>query len=155
MPNDGWKNGRLEARHLIHPSNLPYIHIEKVRFANMSNLSLILLSIVIAVAGQLCLKWGMMEIGFINLNIRETPLLLLKALISPYILLGLVLFFSSALSWLLVLSRVALSYAYPMVSIGYALTAILSWALFKENISLTRILGILVVCFGVILISRS
>jgi multidrug transporter EmrE-like cation transporter len=54
-----------------------------------------------------------------------------------------------------VLSRVHLSFAYPILALGYVLTALCSWYLFNEAISPTRWAGIIVICVGVVLVSRS
>jgi len=121
----------------------------------MKNFLLIFFSVTLAICGQLSLKNGMLKIGFISLNLNNLPMILLNALLSPFVLLGLCLFFISALSWLVVLSRVELSWAYPMVAMGYIITVFLSWLLFKENVSLIRIIGCLTIALGVILISRS
>jgi multidrug transporter EmrE-like cation transporter len=62
--------------------------------------------------------------------------------------------FSVAL-WLLVLSRVEVGLAYPMLSIGYVVNAVAAWWLFGEELTATRIAGIVVICFGVWLLSRA
>jgi drug/metabolite transporter (DMT)-like permease len=121
----------------------------------MKNFLLIFFSVTLAVCGQLSLKNGMLKIGFISLDPNNLPMTLLKALLSPFVFLGLCLFFISALSWLVVLSRVELSWAYPMVAMGYIVTVFLSWLLFKENVTLIRIIGCSSIALGVILISRS
>jgi multidrug transporter EmrE-like cation transporter len=54
-----------------------------------------------------------------------------------------------------VLSRIDLSMAYPLVSIAYIVTAIFSYFIFKENITLIRWIGIITICLGVFLVSRS
>jgi multidrug transporter EmrE-like cation transporter len=48
-----------------------------------------------------------------------------------------------------------LSFAYPLLSTGYVVVLIASWILFKEQISMIRWVGVMVICFGVFLISRS
>lgn len=48
-----------------------------------------------------------------------------------------------------------LSYAYPFASLSYVVMLAAAWLLFKENVSLMRILGTLVVAAGVLIISRS
>jgi drug/metabolite transporter (DMT)-like permease len=57
--------------------------------------------------------------------------------------------------WLLVLSRVEVSYAYPLLSIVYIVTAFAGWLFFHESIGATRWAGIVVICIGVWLITRS
>ncbi|MCL6622635.1 MAG: EamA family transporter, partial [Syntrophobacterales bacterium] len=54
-----------------------------------------------------------------------------------------------------VLAKAEVSYAYPLISLGYVFTAILAWQLFGEALTLTRFVGILITCLGVFLIARS
>lgn len=74
---------------------------------------------------------------------------------SPAIYVGLMLYALSASLWLVVLSRMDLSYAYPILSISYILIPLSAWLLFGEQIPPLRWFGILVVIVGVIIISRS
>ena len=61
----------------------------------------------------------------------------------------------SVIVWLMVLSRVDISYAYPMLSIGYIVTAFCGYAFFAENMSAVRWLGVIVICAGVFMITRT
>ncbi|MGE4357225.1 MAG: EamA family transporter [Candidatus Omnitrophota bacterium] len=63
-------------------------------------------------------------------------------------------YFTSSLIWLMVLSRAELSYAYPMLSLGYIMIVFLSWIIFKENVSFWRWLGIILISFGVGLLQK-
>ena len=54
----------------------------------------------------------------------------------------------------IVLSRVPVSYAYPMLSMGYIINAIAAHYWFQEEISLSKVIGILVIIGGVYLLSR-
>ncbi|RLE14254.1 hypothetical protein DRJ04_02785 [Candidatus Aerophobetes bacterium] len=42
-----------------------------------------------------------------------------------------------------------------MISIGYVLVLVLSWAIFNERLAFIRIAGVILICFGVLLVSRS
>jgi drug/metabolite transporter (DMT)-like permease len=68
---------------------------------------------------------------------------------------GLTIYLGGTVFWLTALSRVDLSYAYPFASLSYVVMLIASWALFKENITPLRLVGTLVACAGVFLISQS
>ena len=118
-------------------------------------LSLILLDVVLNVTGQLSLKHGMSKYGNFALSLDALPPIFLKAATSPYVLMGLVCYGLGFLVWLIVLSKAEVSYAYPLISLGYVFTAILARALFGEAVSMTRMAGILVTCLGVFLIARS
>ena len=57
--------------------------------------------------------------------------------------------------WLLVLSRVEVSFAYPLLSVGYIVNAIAAYYWFAEDLSITRMAGIAVIIAGVCLVARS
>ncbi len=116
---------------------------------------LILLSIILGALGQLSLKQGMMEEGEILIRPEKILPTLLLVFSRPFVLLGLFFYAVSTIFWLMVLSRVELSYAYPMLSLGYVLVVFFSWVLWREQISSLRIFSLLLICVGVILLSRS
>jgi drug/metabolite transporter (DMT)-like permease len=57
-------------------------------------------------------------------------------------------FFATAL-WLVALSKIELSYAFPLLSSGYVIVAVLSMVFLKERISWMRWTAILVIGLGV------
>ncbi|HEY2682899.1 MAG TPA: EamA family transporter [Steroidobacteraceae bacterium] len=57
--------------------------------------------------------------------------------------------------WLAALSKAPVSVAYPMLSLGYVAVAGISAIWMGESLSLTKALGIALICGGVILVSRS
>ncbi len=119
----------------------------------MKNMILIVFSVMLAAFAQLLLKQGMTRVGEIS-SLTKAPTMLLTAISNPLVLAGLAVFGISAVSWLIVLSRVPLSIAYPMVSLGYLFTVLFSWFKFNEPVKLITLLGCLVIMLGVFLISR-
>jgi uncharacterized membrane protein len=113
---------------------------------------LIILSVSLAALGQLLLKLGMVKVGRVS-SLASAPSMILNALLNPIVLSGLAVFGISALSWLVVLSRVKLSIAYPMVSLGYVAVVFFSWLIFKESVERITIVGCLIIAVGVFLIS--
>ncbi len=73
----------------------------------------------------------------------------------PGILGGLACYAISVVVWIVALSRVEVSIAYPMLSIGYVVNAALAWWLFGEQLNAQRWLGIAVIIVGVVLVGRS
>ncbi len=121
----------------------------------MKSLLLIFVSVILGVVGQLSMKQGMLKVGYVSLELTKLSSSFFHIITTPFVLLGLFLYVVSAMFWLVVLSRVDLSYAYPMISIGYVLIVFLSWMLFHEHISSGKVLGILLICSGVFLVARS
>lgn len=114
---------------------------------------LLVVSISLAIMGQLLMKQGMMIFG--KFPVKQLLVQLIPMLLQPYVFLGIVCFAISSVFWLVVLSRIDLSFAYPMVSVAYVVVALFSYFFFKENVNLIRWIGILTICLGVFLISRS
>lgn len=119
----------------------------------MKAIYLILLSILFVASGQLLLKQGMTELGVLDFSLAQLSGTALLIFTKPLVLIGLFLFASSSVLWLIALSRTELSFAYPLLSISYATVAITSFLIFHETISWTRILGILIILIGISLLA--
>lgn len=120
------------------------------------SLILILVAIIIATSGQTCLKTGMNEVGKIEVSVQTNYVEKAKIVASkPIIWFGLFLYGVGSIIWLVVLSRVDLSFAYPMLASSYVIIMVISIIKFGEHVSLTRIIGTLLICTGVIVITRS
>ena len=119
----------------------------------MIDMLIIIFSVLLSAVAQLLLKHGMTKVGRVS-SLASAPRMLLAALSNPTVLTGLAIFGVSALSWLIALSRVKLSVAYPMISLGYVAVIFFSWLILSESVRPITIAGCLVIIFGVILISR-
>jgi multidrug transporter EmrE-like cation transporter len=117
---------------------------------------LLLVSVGFATAGQLTLKAAMEAIGRIGTaQVSEAGQTLTRAVKEPLLWIGLVLFGVSALFWLVVLSRVALSLAYPFVGISYVIVVVLARFFFDEHVPTLRWIGVSVIAVGIALIGVS
>ncbi|MFC1560228.1 4-amino-4-deoxy-L-arabinose transferase [Candidatus Margulisiibacteriota bacterium] len=119
----------------------------------MGNYIMLAVSITMAAAGQILMKQGMRMVGVFP--VREIFSRMFSIIFNPFVFLGLSMFALSSIVWLVVLSRMELSYVYPMVSIAYIIVAIVAYFLLGEKVVFIRWLGILTICLGVFLISRS
>lgn len=119
----------------------------------MIPLLIVAVAVCFSVTGELFLKAGMNEIGAFNLsNLIPT---MGKILTHPRILTGFVSIGIGAVFWLAAIARVELSWAYPLLSLGYILVLVLSAVFLGESVSPVRWIGVLVIVVGVILVSRS
>lgn len=121
----------------------------------MKNFVMILVCVALGVGGQLLLKKGMSVDRDAVDRMSEVVPRLMKAAMSPVVIAGFVLYGLSAALWLIILTRAELSWAYPLLSMGYVLVVVLSRFLFHEAVTVTRLMGTLVIVFGVWLISRT
>ncbi len=118
-------------------------------------LPIILFSVMLNAAAQLVLKEGMRRIGYFAFDWANVVPIGLRIVFNPFVFGGLVIYVVSFVTWLLVLSRVQVSFAYPMLSLGYIMNAVAGYYLFQETLSPVRIAGIFVIVLGTYLITRS
>lgn len=115
----------------------------------------ILISVLGGAIGQILLKTGMSQMGPLTLSVNQLFHILWRMTTNPFVVVGLGVYVMGTVFWLSALSRVDLSYAYPFASLSYIVMLVASILIFKENITLLRLVGTLVVGLGVLLISRS
>ena len=119
-------------------------------------LILVLICIVFGAFGQIAMKNGMTQIGKIDSIVQLiSPGMLSKMVTNGYVIGGLLLYFIAAFLWLGALSKLEVSFMYPLLSLGYVLTAILAFIIFRENVTLVRWAGIALIVGGCFLISRT
>jgi drug/metabolite transporter (DMT)-like permease len=122
---------------------------------NLVSFLLVLTGVMLNAAAQLLLKAGVSRVGEIKLTLNTILSAGWKLAFEPHILGGLTCYVISVVVWILALSRVQVSIAYPMLSLGYVVTAVAAWWLMGESLSAVRITGIAVIIVGVYLVARS
>ena len=122
--------------------------------SRLVSLALLLVSVSFAVVGQLTLKSAMERVGRIG-RTSEFSETLAKAAKEPLLWLGLALFGISAVFWLVVLSRVRLSVAYPLVGVSYILIVLLARFRLHEHVPMLRWVGVCVIALGIAIIGFS
>lgn len=121
----------------------------------MQTLMMVMVPVFIGVIGQIFLKKGMMEVGAFQFDSLTTIIpQFIKAFMNISVLFGFFMYFISSLFWMIILSKVELSVAYPLLSVGYVLVLLAAWLIFNEAIPLIRWVGVGVIIFGVSLISQ-
>ena len=120
-----------------------------------ADLALILTGVLLNAAAQLLLKAGARSIADLSLSWSHAWPIAERILGNAPILGGLMCYAVSVVVWILALSRVEVSIAYPMLSIGYVVNAIAAWWLFGEDLNTARIAGIGVIIAGCWLGARS
>lgn len=116
---------------------------------------LLLFGVFLNACAQLFLKLGMTRIGEFTFTLNNLWPIGWKVATNYFVILGLFCYVISVIVWLMVLSRVPVGIAYPMVSIGYIITAIAGYFLLGEMLTTSRIIGIFVIILGVYLVAKS
>ena len=137
------------------PEAIPVVAASS-RSSSLISLGLLLVSVLFAIGGQLTLKSAMDQIGRIGTAEVSRPTeTLKKAITEPRLWAGLTLFGISSVFWLVVLSRVPLSLAYPVVGLSYIFVVAMARVMFGEHVPPLRWVGAVVVAIGIAIIGFS
>lgn len=116
---------------------------------NLHSFTLIITGVLLNAAAQLMLKAGADRVGPIQLDATALLGAARALVVSLPIAGGLLCYVVSVVVWIIALSRVEVSVAYPMLSIGYVVNALGAWVLFGEALTAARLTGILVILLGI------
>ncbi|MBI2290190.1 MAG: EamA family transporter [Betaproteobacteria bacterium] len=122
---------------------------------NAISFSLLMTGVLLNAGAQLLLKAGTNAVGVFAFSSDNLVPVGWKLATEPHIVGGLGCYVLSVIVWVLALSRVEVSIAYPMLSIGYVVNALAAWYLFGEAVTLTRLAGIGIIIIGVYIVARS
>jgi multidrug transporter EmrE-like cation transporter len=116
----------------------------------IASLALVLFAVTTAAVGQVMLKHGMQTASARAASHGGS--LAVRAVTSPWVLLGLMVFGISAVAWLAALSRVPLSVAYPFNAMGYLAILTASVVVLHERANALTWIGSLLVVSGLVIV---
>jgi multidrug transporter EmrE-like cation transporter len=122
---------------------------------NLVSFSLILAGVLLNAAAQLLLKAGTTRVGHFEFSLDNLLPIGTQLALQPHILGGMACYAVSLVVWIMALSRVPVSVAYPLLSIGYVVNAFAAWWLFGESLGAQKCVGIGFIILGVWLVARS
>ncbi len=119
---------------------------------------LVIISVTLAISGQLCLRRGMSEVkertGMGAGDLIKKPATFVREILTNWIvLLGLLFFVSSAMFWLIVLTDVPLGVAYPFVSLTYIVVMLYDKFFESREVLALNWVGVAAIVAGIILVS--
>ena len=117
--------------------------------------SFLFTGVLLNAGAQLLLKAGTNVLGVITLTADNWPAQFGRMALEPHIAGGLACYVVSVVVWLIGLSRVPVSIAYPMLSLGYVVNAVAAYYIFGESVTPGRWLGVGFIIVGVWLVARS
>lgn len=112
---------------------------------NFKAIPLILIGVLLNALAQICLKKGLQAVGGLNLEWGA----LLRVMLQPWVLAGLMCYAVSVVVWLGALSLVDVNYAYPFLALGFIANALLARAFLAEVIPPMRWVALAIIVVGV------
>ncbi|AFQ46126.1 transporter [Desulfosporosinus sp. HMP52] len=79
---------------------------------------------------------------------------LLRLFLSPYVISGLMVYAVASVLWIYILNKGELSYVYPIQSTAFIFALLIGTTIFKEQLTASKVIGVIVICLGVIIITR-
>ena len=110
---------------------------------------LLISGVLLNATAQLALKAATRVTGPVSYEVDTLGSTLMALAAQPLLWVGLTCYAVSVMVWIAALSRVEVSIAYPMLSLGYVVTAIVAWWLFGESLGPQRLAAIATIICGV------
>lgn len=121
---------------------------------NLVGFGFIAATIALTVYGQLALKWRLNQLPALGSDTRHPLVQLLWLLLDPVILSGLVAAFLASIAWMGALKRFDLGFAYPFMSLNFAIAILASAWLFQESLTVQRLVGVALIMIGTAVAAR-
>lgn len=120
----------------------------------LHGLTYVLTAVTLVVTGQVLLKIGMTRVGAIDRERLRRPIRLVADVLGYWqVWVGLTLYIISAATWILALSTVPLSVAYPFLGLSYVAIAGVSVLRLGEWLTPAQWIGIALVVTGVVTVA--
>ena len=116
---------------------------------------LVLIGVLLNAIAQLCLKASTQTTGPIGLGAGDLVLGLGKIATIPWFWLGCLCYALSVVIWILALSRIPVTIAYPMLSLGYVVNALAARLWLGESLDAMKMIAIGIIIGGVFLLAQS
>ena len=121
--------------------------------SQMAALALALFCVCLTALAQVLLKMGMSAPAIQQAMSNGMRSVYWLALTSPLIWGGMLCFGASAGLWLLVLGKLEVSMAYPLISLGVVLTTLAGIFILGESVSAYKVVGVTLIITGVLALS--
>lgn len=122
---------------------------------NLVSFALIFTGVMLNAAAQILMKAGTNAVGHFEFSAENILPIGWKLATEWHIVVALGCYALSVIVWILALSRVPVSIAFPMLSMAYVVNAIAAYYLLGEPFSSTKLIGMGIIILGVIVISRA
>lgn len=107
-------------------------------------------TVILTVYGQIILKWRLGALGTAPAATFEKIKFLLWTLLDPFIFSGFLSAFLASICWMMAMTKLELTKAYPLTSLSPALVFLLGVLLLNETFTWGKVAGLLIIIIGII-----
>lgn len=119
----------------------------------MTGYLLVAATVLFTVFGQLVIKWQVTTAGPLPAAFADKLQFLAHLLLNPWIIAGLLSAFAASLTWMLALSKLPLTVAYPFTAFSFVIVVLGGGYLFSEPVGLAKVAGLCLIVVGITLTS--
>ena len=119
----------------------------------MIAIALLLATVGLTVFGQLAFKWRIDEAGSFPAATGERARFLAELALDPWVIAVFASALIASVTYGVALSRLDLSFAYPFMSLSFVFVLIFSVLLFSESLTPGKVVGVALICVGVLVSS--
>lgn len=120
----------------------------------MGNYLYIAMTIALTVYGQIAIKMQVARAGAMPSASSDKLTFIIRLLLNPWVISAFAAAFLASVTWMGAMSKFPLSFAYPFMSLNFVIVLLLSAWLFNEPLSMTRVIGVTLICLGTIVAAR-
>jgi multidrug transporter EmrE-like cation transporter len=111
-------------------------------------------TILLTVYGQIVIKWQVGLAGSVPISLDGRVAFIARLLFNPWVISSLIAAFLAFLCWIGAITKFQLSYAYPFTSLSFVLVLFLSAILFREAVTIPKVLGMIFIIIGIVVGSQ-
>jgi drug/metabolite transporter (DMT)-like permease len=119
----------------------------------MIAVALLLATVALTVFGQLAFKWRIDDAGSFPPDTGERARFLAELALDPWVIAVFASALIASITYGVALSRLELSFAYPFMSLSFVFVLVFSVLLFSESLTAGKVIGVALICTGVIVSS--
>jgi multidrug transporter EmrE-like cation transporter len=111
-------------------------------------------TVLFTVYSQLIMRWQVSQAGALPAELSGKLSFIFHLFLNPWILSSILATLFAGISWMLVMSRFEISYAYPWIGLNFVLMLLCGFLFFGESMSEPKIIGTLLVVAGIVVMAR-
>ena len=118
----------------------------------MNNFYLIITGLIFSVSLNACAQVFIRK-AVVDKELYFSLITFFNLFFSPSMWYGMICYIISIFLWIIVLSKIQVSLAYPFQAIGYIFGSLLAWYFLGERISVLNSLGLIIIFIGIMILS--
>lgn len=110
----------------------------------------VILTIALTVYGQFIIKWQVLEAGELPAGTAQRVQYVWRLLLNPWVISAFAAALLASVTWILAMTRLPLSQAYPLTALVFACVVFGGALVFAEPLTAGRIVGVVLIMLGLV-----